>query len=100
MVCKEEGDRFFRKPVLVLGFHPYLSPYVVHLCCALFVAGEPCRRGDGRLFATDDKPSAIKFYLNGRGAKEEDEVKGGGGEPACRMYDTCPLDEIQDLKVS
>ena len=71
----------------------------MHLCCALFVAGEPCRRGDGRLFATDDKPSAIKFYLNGRGAKEEDEVK-GGGEPACRMYDTCPLDEIQDLKVS
>ena len=39
MVCKEEGDRFFRKPVLVLGFHPYLSPYVVHLCCALFVGG-------------------------------------------------------------
>ena len=24
----------------------------------------------------------------------------GGGEPVCRMYDTCPLDEIQDLKVS
>lgn len=37
MVCKEEGDRFFRKPVLVLGFHPYLSPYVVHLCCAFML---------------------------------------------------------------
>ena len=74
MVCKEEGDRFFRKPVLVLGFHPYLSPYVVHLCCALFVGGA-CRRGGA-----------------------DASLQGGG--PVCRMYDTCPLDEIQDLKVS
>ena len=74
MVCKEEGDRFFRKPVLVLGFHPYLSPYVVHLCCALFVGGGLPTWGGGRLFAR--------------------------GGPVCRMYDTCPLDEIQDLKVS
>ena len=73
MVCKEEGDRFFRKPVLVLGFSPPSAPYVAH-CLGV---GEPCSRGDGRLFATDDKPSAIKFYLNGRGAKEGDEVKGG-----------------------
>ena len=86
MVCKEEGDRFFRKPVLVLGFSPPSAPYVAH-CLGV---GEPCSRGDGRLFATDDKPSVIKFYLNGRGAKEGDEVK-GGGEPACRMYDTCPF---------
>ena len=30
--------------------------------------------------ATDDKPSAIKFYLNGRGAKEEGEAKEEEGE--------------------